>query len=113
MSDVRLRRAAIIAVGSELLTPLRTDTNSLFLTRQLDSLGVEVVLKILVGDDRDELAHAVRTAAQCRAGPGTHGSSGVNPARTPGAGRATSGPNPSANSVGGLGRNGEPPLWRP
>ena len=47
------------------------------------------------------------------AGPGTHGSSGVNPARVAAAGRATSGPNPSANSVGGRGRTESRPLWRP
>ena len=43
--------AEIIAVGSELLTPFRTDTNSLYLTEQLNQLGVEVVLKTVVGDD--------------------------------------------------------------
>jgi nicotinamide-nucleotide amidase len=40
-----LTRAAIIAVGSELLTPLRIDTNSLFVTGQLNALGIDVVLK--------------------------------------------------------------------
>src|SRR5439155_19887280 len=54
--------AEIIAVGSELLTPQRVDTNSLFLTDQLNSLGVEVVSKCVVGDDRDRLAEAVRRA---------------------------------------------------
>ena len=43
--------AEIIAVGSELLTPFRMDTNSLYLTEQLNQLGVEVVLKTVVGDD--------------------------------------------------------------
>ena len=57
-----LRRAAIIAVGSELLTPLRLDTNSLFVTEQLNTLGIEVVLKGVAGDDRDELAHLFRAA---------------------------------------------------
>lgn len=52
-----LRRAAIIAVGSELLTPLRVDTNSLFITEQLNALGIEVSAKAVVGDDRGELAH--------------------------------------------------------
>lgn len=52
-----LSRAAIIAVGSELLTPLRIDTNSLFITEQLNLLGIDVVAKAIVGDDRDELAH--------------------------------------------------------
>lgn len=57
-----LRRAAILAVGSELLTPSRLDTNSLVITRQLDLLGCELVFKAVVGDQRDELASAVRHA---------------------------------------------------
>ena len=55
-----LSRAAIIAVGSELLTPLRVDTNSLFITEQLNLLGVTVTMKAVVGDDRAELAHVFR-----------------------------------------------------
>lgn len=43
--------AEIIAVGSELLTPYRMDTNSLYLTEQLNQLGVEVIFKSIVGDD--------------------------------------------------------------
>lgn len=52
----------IIAIGSELLTPQRVDTNSLYLTEQLNALGVEVVTKSVIGDDRDRLADAVRRA---------------------------------------------------
>ncbi|MEX2262524.1 MAG: competence/damage-inducible protein A [Bryobacteraceae bacterium] len=55
-------QAEIIAIGSELLTPNRMDTNSLFLTEQLNSLGVEVKTKCVVGDERDRLADAVRAA---------------------------------------------------
>ena len=55
-----LSRAAIVAVGSELLTPSRVDTNSLFITEQLNLLGIDVVLKSVVGDDRVELEHVVR-----------------------------------------------------
>ncbi len=51
--------AEIIAVGSELLTPQRVDTNSLFLTDQLNGLGVEVVTKSVIGDDLNRLADAV------------------------------------------------------
>jgi nicotinamide-nucleotide amidase len=50
-----LTAAAIIAVGSELLTPTRLDTNSLFITEQLNTLGIDVVAKAVVGDDRQEL----------------------------------------------------------
>jgi nicotinamide-nucleotide amidase len=54
--------AEIIAVGSELLTPERLDTNSLYLTAELNKLGVEVVAKCVVGDDRGRLADAVARA---------------------------------------------------
>ena len=51
--------AEIIAIGSELLTPFRTDTNSLYLTEKLNQLGVEVAFKTIVGDN---LEHLVSTA---------------------------------------------------
>jgi nicotinamide-nucleotide amidase len=54
--------AEIIAVGSEMLTPERVDTNSLYLTGELNNLGVEVVAKCVVGDHRDRLAEAVHQA---------------------------------------------------
>src|SRR5438067_1362806 len=56
--------AEIIACGSELLTSKRVDTNSLYLTDQLNALGVEVVIKCVVGDDRDRLADSIRRAFQ-------------------------------------------------
>jgi nicotinamide-nucleotide amidase len=52
----------IIAVGSELLTPERMDTNSLWLTSQLNELGFEVTAKTIVGDQRQRLADAFRQA---------------------------------------------------
>jgi nicotinamide-nucleotide amidase len=55
-----LERAAIVAVGSELLTPSKIDTNSLFITEQLNLLGIDVTSKAVSGDDRTELAHVVR-----------------------------------------------------
>jgi nicotinamide-nucleotide amidase len=51
-------KAEIIAVGSELLTPDRVDTNSLFLTAQLNRLGVEVTRKTVVGDELAALRNA-------------------------------------------------------
>src|SRR5215216_5635211 len=57
-----LRRAAIIAVGSEMLTPSKIDTNSLFITEQLNLLGIQVAFKSVVGDDREDLETAVRDA---------------------------------------------------
>ena len=54
--------AEIIAIGSELLTPFRQDTNSLYLTEKLNQLGVEVVLKTIVGDSRSRLVSVAQHA---------------------------------------------------
>jgi nicotinamide-nucleotide amidase len=54
--------AEIIAVGSEMLTPHRQDTNSLYLTAGLNDLGVSVAFKTIVGDNRKHLASAIRIA---------------------------------------------------
>jgi competence/damage-inducible protein CinA-like protein len=54
--------AEIIAVGSELLTPHKTDTNSLFITEQLNRIGVDVVSKTVVGDERARLTDAIERA---------------------------------------------------
>jgi len=54
--------AEIIAVGSELLTPYRMDTNSLFLTEQVNQLGVDVVFKSVVGDDLGRLVAVAQHA---------------------------------------------------
>jgi nicotinamide-nucleotide amidase len=54
--------AEIIAVGSELLTPFRQDTNSLFLTERLNELGVQVRFKGVVGDSREDLVQVARIA---------------------------------------------------
>jgi nicotinamide-nucleotide amidase len=61
--DREMSNAEIIAVGSEMLTADRLDTNSLFLTDQLNNLGIEVTAKHVIGDDRERLAAAVRRAA--------------------------------------------------
>ena len=58
-----LRRAAILAIGSELLTPTRLDTNSLLITEQLNSIGIDVIFKAVAGDSRDDvtlLLNAIR-----------------------------------------------------
>src|SRR5665213_3426143 len=56
--------AEIIAIGSEMLTPQRVDTNSLVVTEHLNLLGVEVVVKQVIGDDRARLTNAVRVAVE-------------------------------------------------
>jgi nicotinamide-nucleotide amidase len=50
--------AAIVAVGSEMLTPFRVDTNSLTVTERLNAIGYDVRMKIVVGDGLDELVRA-------------------------------------------------------
>jgi nicotinamide-nucleotide amidase len=62
MSPARPRRATILAVGTELLTPTRIDTNSLAITDALNGVGIDVVSKAIVGDDRAELGALVRHA---------------------------------------------------
>ena len=52
--------AEIIAVGSEMLTPHRVDTNSLYLTEQLNLLGVDVIFKSIVGDDMRRMVAAAQ-----------------------------------------------------
>ena len=54
--------AEIIAIGSELLTPHRQDTNSLYLAEKLNELGVEVRFKCIVGDDAESLTAAAKLA---------------------------------------------------
>ncbi|MGA8937582.1 MAG: competence/damage-inducible protein A [Acidobacteriaceae bacterium] len=54
--------AEIIAVGSEMLTSHRQDTNSLYLTAGLNDLGVTVAFKTIVGDNRDHLCSAILIA---------------------------------------------------
>jgi nicotinamide-nucleotide amidase len=56
------RKIEILAVGSELLTPYFQDTNSLYLTRRLNDLGLEVQIKTIVGDQWDDLCLAFQQA---------------------------------------------------
>src|SRR3954467_6660232 len=60
--EITMLTAEIIAVGSELLTPFRTDTNSLWLTDRLNGVGIEVKLKTIVGDDDSRLEETIRDA---------------------------------------------------
>ncbi|MFB3852520.1 MAG: competence/damage-inducible protein A [Vicinamibacterales bacterium] len=56
--------AEILAVGSEMLTPFRLDTNSLSITEFLDGLGIRVRAKTVVGDDRQELSARLAAAIE-------------------------------------------------
>ena len=55
-------KSEIIAVGSEMLTPFRQDTNSLYLTEKLNELGVTVAFKTIVGDRQKDLVNVLRAA---------------------------------------------------
>ena len=56
--------AEIVAVGSEMLTPFRQDTNSLYLTGQLNELGINVAFKTVVGDQWKHLTSVATSALQ-------------------------------------------------
>ncbi|GIW97531.1 MAG: damage-inducible protein CinA [Pirellulaceae bacterium] len=60
----RSRTAWIVAVGDELITGQRLDTNSQWLSRQLADLGFQVLRHVTVGDDEQEIARVVRQAAE-------------------------------------------------
>jgi nicotinamide-nucleotide amidase len=66
VSPRRPETAAIVAIGTEMLGPLRQDTNSLWLSARLEELGIPVVRKSIVGDDPalvgEELENAARAA---------------------------------------------------
>ena len=57
-----MRTASILAVGSELLGTTRLDTNSLFLTGELEEIGIRVVRKACAGDGWDDLLAELRFA---------------------------------------------------
>ncbi len=56
--------AEIIAIGSELLTPRFHDTNSSFLTEQLNRMGISVAMCTVAGDHEDSLEHALKSAME-------------------------------------------------
>ena len=60
-------RAAILAIGTEMLGPFRQDTNSLWLTRQLEAKGITVVRKAVVPDEPAEIARELSCASQAAA----------------------------------------------
>ena len=55
-------KSEIIAVGSEMLTPYRQDTNSLYITDKLNEIGVTVAFKTIVGDRRRDLVNVIKNA---------------------------------------------------
>ena len=58
-----MRKAAIVAVGSEMLGPLRQDSNSLWIAGRLEEIGTEVVRKAVVGDDAEAIGVELSVAS--------------------------------------------------
>jgi nicotinamide-nucleotide amidase len=57
-------KVCIVAVGSEMLTPFRVDTNSLVITERLNAIGGDVRMKVVIGDDVEELARVLAAAIE-------------------------------------------------
>ncbi|MDH4198139.1 MAG: molybdopterin-binding protein, partial [Candidatus Aminicenantes bacterium] len=55
-------KVEVLAVGTELLSPTFQDTNSLYLARRLEEIGLRLSFKTVVGDDATDLTRAARTA---------------------------------------------------
>jgi len=62
MNNAKDLKTEIIAVGSELLSPFFQDSNSLYITKCLNDLGIEVAFKTIVGDEETSLSEAFKTA---------------------------------------------------
>ncbi len=56
--------AEILTIGNEIVTGLVADTNSGVITRRLDSLGISVTRHVSVGDDKEEIAEALKQALE-------------------------------------------------
>ena len=59
-----MKEAVVLAVGSELLTAHKLDTNSLFLTERLNEFGISIRYKAVIGDHESDLAAAISDATQ-------------------------------------------------
>lgn len=56
-----MKKAYIVSTGTELLIGNTADTNSFFLSRELSALGIRVVGRSTVGDNREMIKNALRT----------------------------------------------------
>ena len=59
-----IQQAVVLAVGSELLTAHKVDTNSLFLTERLNEFGISIHYKAVIADHESDLARAISDAKQ-------------------------------------------------
>ncbi|MBN2245645.1 MAG: competence/damage-inducible protein A [Candidatus Aminicenantes bacterium] len=64
MKTAKALKTEIIAVGSELLTPFFQDSNSLYITKGLNDLGIDVSFKTIVGDDEAAISQIFKTALE-------------------------------------------------
>ena len=64
MKELNKLKIEIIAVGSELLTPYYQDTDSLYLTRRINELGMSISLKTIAGDNLNDLIYCFKQAQQ-------------------------------------------------
>ena len=55
--------AVILSIGDELTGGQTVDTNSAYLSRELACRGVATLAHCTIGDDRDLIAQAIRSAA--------------------------------------------------
>ncbi|MGE5545038.1 MAG: competence/damage-inducible protein A [Bacillota bacterium] len=56
-----MKKAYIVSTGTELLLGNTADTNALFLSRELSALGIRVIGRATVGDNREMIKYAIRT----------------------------------------------------
>ncbi len=55
-------RAEFIGIGSELLTSLKPETNSLYIAQRLEEVGIELVFKTICGDHEEDIINALKNA---------------------------------------------------
>lgn len=55
-------RAEFIGIGSELLTSLKPETNSLYIAQRLEEVGIKLAFKTICGDHEEDIISALKTA---------------------------------------------------
>ncbi|MCB8982596.1 MAG: hypothetical protein H6659_02095 [Ardenticatenaceae bacterium] len=55
-------KAEIVSIGTQLLLGDVLDTNTAYISRSLQELGIEIIYKVTVGDDLEHLTDALRIA---------------------------------------------------
>lgn len=55
-------RAEFIGIGSELLTSLKPETNSIYISQRLEEVGISLAFKTICGDREEDIINALKTA---------------------------------------------------